>query len=328
MRSSVAIAWLLLAWASPSKGVERHHESLSNYSRQTAAKPAYFRPLHVFLSNEQLYNIKHGSGEMSGNATQDRSGMWHGQVGQDQTIMKLTRGKRNGYFVDLAANEPVFLSNTRALERDYGWNGTCIDGNAHLIGRLARGRSCRIINAIISDKDGATVQFARPKDDGDVNLGGFAGVVHHNAKEGGPFEVVRESAVTLHSILDFVRAPRQIDYLSLDVEGAEFAIMKNFDFERYRFNYATIERPPAELRSLLRMKGYLYIVDHGCFGDQLWAHRSLAAEAANILGVKLKGSDRITCREDSLQLDSEGKTAFAPCRRSRDACIKGLITHK
>merc|ERR1719433_2070174 len=51
----------------------------------------------------------------------------HSQVGQDMLVQSLLRCKRNGFFVDLAANDAVKLSNTLMLERDFQWNGICVE---------------------------------------------------------------------------------------------------------------------------------------------------------------------------------------------------------
>jgi hypothetical protein len=40
---------------------------------------------------------------------------------QDTWVVVLYEGKREGFFVDLAASDAVEGSNTLALERDYGW---------------------------------------------------------------------------------------------------------------------------------------------------------------------------------------------------------------
>ena len=45
---------------------------------------------------------------------EDQPGHWHGQVGQDRAVASILGYKRNGYFIDLAANDAVRLSNTRA----------------------------------------------------------------------------------------------------------------------------------------------------------------------------------------------------------------------
>jgi hypothetical protein len=49
------------------------------------------------------------------------SQQWFSQAAQDELVIGLLRGKRDGYFVDLAANDALLLSNTYALEQRYGW---------------------------------------------------------------------------------------------------------------------------------------------------------------------------------------------------------------
>ena len=52
----------------------------------------------------------------------DVAGTWHAQMQQDRVIARIFEDKRDGFFVDLAAHTPVDLSNTRTLERDFGWH--------------------------------------------------------------------------------------------------------------------------------------------------------------------------------------------------------------
>ena len=47
--------------------------------------------------------------------------LWFSQVKQDQIVSALFRGKQSGFFIDLASNDAVEISNTFALERFYGW---------------------------------------------------------------------------------------------------------------------------------------------------------------------------------------------------------------
>ena len=49
----------------------------------------------------------------------------------------------------------------------------------------------------------------------------------------------------------------------------------------------TVERPSRKARDALRRGGYHYIGDHGCFGDQLWVHRTFVPTAERALGIKL-----------------------------------------
>ena len=63
----------------------------------------------------------------------DTSGSWHSTHGQDRTVAELLGWKHDGYFVDVGASDPHVASNSRALERDYGWRGLCIEASAALL---------------------------------------------------------------------------------------------------------------------------------------------------------------------------------------------------
>lgn len=55
--------------------------------------------------------------------------------------------------------------------------------------------------------------------------------------------LVKWSIVTLEEVLDRFDAPSVIDYLSLNVEGAETYVMAGFPFHKYMFKVMTVERP-------------------------------------------------------------------------------------
>ena len=77
-------------------------------------------------------------------------------------------------------------------------------------------------------------------------------------------------ARTLHDILEESNAPKLIDFLSLDVEGAELDVLKGIDFGAYSFNYILVE-----CRNLERLEGYLssngyYLIDQLSYHDYLF----------------------------------------------------------
>ena len=53
-------------------------------------------------------------------------------------------------------------------------------------------------------------------------------------------------AQQLNSILDKIKAPKEIDFLSIDVEGAEFSVLGGIDFNKYRFKFMLIETKEFE----------------------------------------------------------------------------------
>jgi len=214
----------------------------------------------------------------------DRTGRWTSQSGQDNTVFNLLGRKRRGYFVDLAANHAVFLSNTRALERDHDWHGLCIEPNPRYWNLLASQRNCTVVGAAVStDRRQATFI------DGSTN-----GKIIKNATElknikpewdstwakrptGGFFSVI---TTTFDDILERFHPPPVIDYLSLDVEGAEELVMGQFPFDRFNISILTTERASPRLQSKLKAAGLRPLCYHGKYGDRLWLNEAVEMPAA------------------------------------------------
>ena len=79
---------------------------------------------------------------------------------------------------------------------------------------------------------------------------------------------------TLQRVLYKFGAPNTIDYLSLDVEGAESAVLaETFPWNRYTFLTLTIERPPPDLNNRLFRHGYLFVSLIG-IADVAFVHAS------------------------------------------------------
>jgi hypothetical protein len=203
------------------------------------------------------------------------------QVGQDLMILALTEEyqkilpvkeqRQQFYFIDLAANDATQLSNTYNLEKSnkYNWNGLCIEPNPIYWERLAH-RKCTVVAAFVGAKDLQPVQ---------VNLKGnsMGGIVGHemdNKPESNKVYTEKYTA-SLRSVFQRYQVPYDIEYLSLDVEGAETMIMKDFPFDTYSFRFMTVERPNAELRSIFQAHGYQFIQDISNFGETFWAHDSV-----------------------------------------------------
>ena len=83
--------------------------------------------------------------------------------------------------------------------------------------------------------------------------------------------------MTLLEIFQRFHTPKVIDYLSLDVEGAEDFVMNSFPFHSYRFNILTVERPSKDLQSILKRNGYILLRQLKNWGETLWIHKSIEA---------------------------------------------------
>ena len=79
-------------------------------------------------------------------------------------------------------------------------------------------------------------------------------------KENEPIFEFGSVAITLTELLEKSNAPKLIDFLSLDVEGAELDVLKGIDFERYNFRFMLIEiRNFDRINQFLKDYNYRFI---------------------------------------------------------------------
>ena len=175
------------------------------------------------------------------------------QVGQDYWVYgEVFNEMKSGYFLDIGAHDGVGLSNTFLLETRYRWKGLCIEANPETYSDLKRNRTCLCINACV-DSEESTVTFALRG----VMEGIVSGDCDNNDSAG--FRTVEIKAMSLSEILLEHDAPQVIDYLSIDIEGAEDRALLSFPFSHFTFNCITIERPSRELRGKLNEHKYILI---------------------------------------------------------------------
>lgn len=153
---------------------------------------------------------------------------WHSQAqtDQDRWVVEKSCGKFGGYFVEIGGYDGLRHSNTLALEQSYGWTGLLVEPNPLLYPKLVANRpDCKHANVAIGPNEG-TSNFII----GDT----FSGLVEfmpedwyaEHRRRGNPFTYVQ--TITLSHLFDANFCPLMIDYLSLDVEGAEYAILEEF----------------------------------------------------------------------------------------------------
>lgn len=207
---------------------------------------------------------------------------WVSQVGQDRTVFHLFKGKRGGFFVDLAAHDAVDLSNTLTLEQAYGWGGICLEANPKYFEKLYL-RKCQVVQAAVGRVDNERANFNFRNE-----FGGLVGNSFDN-KEGGGGDVRTRATVSLERVFNDLSVPDVIDYMSLDIEGAEEWVFETFPWHRYTVLVLTVERPKEKLVEMLKSHGYIYVCDHGDFGDQMWLHSTFPDMQSVIASLNLDG---------------------------------------
>jgi len=154
--------------------------------------------------------------------------------------------KRGGFFVEFGAYDGVKFSNTVLLERQYRWQGICIEPHPIAFARLALNRRCRVLNcAVGSREDTLTLSDA-------ALVSSLAGT----EVEGRPRRSLRVHVRRLDQILTETNAPSTIDFMSVDVEGYEDEALLTFPFQRWRILALCIERPSAALNAKILAEGF------------------------------------------------------------------------
>ena len=194
-----------------------------------------------------LYCIRH--------AEESRS-----QLFQDLFVRWQLKDKRNGFFVDFGATDGVELSNTFYLEKNLGWSGILAEPARCWHEQLAKNRSSVIDKRCIWKESGDILSFNEaltyPElstiedfSQGDNHAQGRTSVTTYDVP-----------TISLNDLLTEHNAPAQMDYLSIDTEGSELAILSNLDYQRFRFNIITVEHnhTPEQQRihELLSRHGY------------------------------------------------------------------------
>jgi FkbM family methyltransferase len=186
---------------------------------------------------------------------------------------------RDGFFIELGANDGYNQSNTYYFEAMRNWHGILIEPIPELYvqAKQLRKRS-QVFNC-------ACVSFDFPDDHVEMtysNLGSLVnGALKDNAAEITHVDTMSKMQQvtpydlsvpvrTLTSILDECRVQTDIDLLSLDVEGFEVEVLSGLDFTRYRPRYMLIEaRFKEDLDSFLARQNYAE-VDQLSFWDILY----------------------------------------------------------
>jgi len=182
------------------------------------------------------------------------------QLGQDLWVLEKTGFKRGGYFVEFGATDGVRLNNTYLLEKEFGWAGLCAEPNPEFLEKLKRNRSCTVSADCIAGVSGQVVEFLLADE-----YGGMLAHLRdqHDDRRKGFLDLGQTCSLATVSLDEFLRkhnAPRIIDYLSIDTEGSEYEILKNFPFDRWEIRLITVEHNftpiRTNIRDLLISRGY------------------------------------------------------------------------
>ena len=172
------------------------------------------------------------------------------QIFQDIFVLNELNFKKNGFFVEFGATNGIDFSNSYLLEKYFKWNGILAEPSKKWHKDLSRNRSVDIDYQCVWKETGEMLLF------NETEIGEISTIDYFTnsdqfseaRRNGKRYEV---NTISLVDLLDKYKAPKIIDYLSIDTEGSEWEILQVFDFDKYKFRVITCEHNYSSKRKLI-----------------------------------------------------------------------------
>ena len=177
----------------------------------------------------------------------ERSFFWNekytSQAGQDKMIKKnFFDGKKNGFFIEIGAYDGISGSNCYHFERFLNWDGIAIEPSNIQFEKLKKNRKCKVLNNAISDEV-KEVEFIEVTE-GLTQMSGINdSSFERNFKIISNNQASKTDSIKLKTITfdEIVPKNKDIDYLSIDIEGGEMNLLKSIDFKTNNIKVISVE---------------------------------------------------------------------------------------
>jgi len=153
--------------------------------------------------------------------------------GEDMILRRLLGSHRGGFYVDIGACYPILMSNTYAFYRQ-GWRGLNVDARPGSMRRfrVLRRRDINVETALGESPGTATFFLSAV----DRHTNSLTAAEHHD-------QSVTVTVSTLADLLSSsLRPDQQIDFMSVDVEGHDLAVLRGGDWSRWRPRFVLVEQ--------------------------------------------------------------------------------------
>ena len=164
-------------------------------------------------------------------------------------------------------NDGISLSNTKILE-DIGWNGICVEPLPLSFNKLLNNRKCIKHNLAVSEVNGK-LQFLQIDGYSEMLSGLFETYDPRHLERinrelntyGGTKKIIDIDSVRFSDLIN----EKEIDYISIDVEGSELNVIKSIDFDKHNIFCISVENNYGtnEVENYLNNFGFKFLRNVG-----------------------------------------------------------------
>jgi FkbM family methyltransferase len=178
-------------------------------------------------------------------------------------------GKHHKRYVEIGADNGMYLSNTFFLDKALGWEGICVEPSPTTFAQLQANRpNATNVNAVVSQGGPDSFEFFSFGDEAWTRqMSGIKGINPQTKDWATAQKYAKEQGTTVakHTIpaVSFAELFKKhqfdsIEFMSVDVEGAELIVLSTIDFDAVDIHYIVVEaNPPVQpWIDLLTSKGF------------------------------------------------------------------------
>jgi hypothetical protein len=197
---------------------------------------------------------------------------YYGQCGEDLIIASLLEAKAvcddtdltKEKYLEIGGNHPFATSATFLLSKKFNMHGVIVDANPALIPELKKGRPGDIIvHAAVHDENANVATLVLSKLD-EISSLDRSMVQRWNGGAVGEAGLIDVPAMRINDIIKYYLGGVAPSFMSIDVEGYDLRLLRDFDFTRYRPWFVQVEYvdnlyPPGNSRDIIefmRSAGY------------------------------------------------------------------------
>jgi len=193
-------------------------------------------------------------------------GYWqrsYSQHGEDLILRAIFGPRTKGFYVDIGAHHPCYLSNTHYFYRR-GWSGINIDPmpNCMAAFRRIRKRDVNLEYALSDKREDLTLYMFNNRCVNTLSSEYAATLQQDKA-----IELLAEKRITTKTLAEVLDAhlpvETPIDFLSLDAEMFDLPILKGNNWEKYRPSVILVEAQGFSLSDPDQSEIYQFLVKRG-----------------------------------------------------------------